>query len=150
MASTDLENIMEMRTCKKCNVSKELGRHNFGGTGGGNLRHACRPCHNASAKADYQNNKNKPGYQETKRGSQASKMHGHLKPEMMKLQDGKCFYCKCDVTEENEIDHINPVRRGGGEERSNLQLLCKQCNREKNSKNHSEHMAWREMNKKWL
>lgn len=42
------------------------------------------------------------------------------------------FHCKlCQSTKELEIDHIIPVAHDGTNELANLQLLCKDCNREK-------------------
>lgn len=46
--------------------------------------------------------------------------------------DSRC--AKCGDTERIEIDHIMPVARGGTNSPSNLQLLCKPCNRSKSDK----------------
>lgn len=45
------------------------------------------------------------------------------------IEAGRCSYC--GATDELEIDHIRPVSKGGGNEIRNLQLLCRDCNREK-------------------
>jgi hypothetical protein len=46
------------------------------------------------------------------------------------LRDG--FYCKnCGSIDDICIDHILPVSRGGGNDESNLQLLCRSCNSKK-------------------
>ena len=41
-----------------------------------------------------------------------------------------------------DIDHIQPVSRGGGKDDGNLRVLCNHCNRTKHQKNASEHMVW--------
>lgn len=48
-------------------------------------------------------------------------------------RDGYCC-SKCGAVSELEIDHIMPVSKGGGNEESNLQTLCKTCNRRKSSR----------------
>jgi 5-methylcytosine-specific restriction endonuclease McrA len=40
----------------------------------------------------------------------------------------------CGSTEHPEIDHIMPISLGGTSEDSNLQILCRPCNRSKGSK----------------
>lgn len=50
---------------------------------------------------------------------------------------GKCCLCKKDLsgsvtlTNEPEYDHIIPLKHGGVNDVTNIQLLCKECNREK-------------------
>jgi 5-methylcytosine-specific restriction endonuclease McrA len=42
------------------------------------------------------------------------------------------FRCRqCQSIRFIEIDHVHPVSKGGGNEISNLQLLCRSCNRQK-------------------
>lgn len=46
-----------------------------------------------------------------------------------KKQKGRCNGCQCKLTRQNEcIDHIVPLARGGSNWPWNLQLLCKTCN----------------------
>jgi hypothetical protein len=42
---------------------------------------------------------------------------------------GRCRNCRRSIN--LEIDHIVPVSKGGGTEESNLQILCRRCNRAK-------------------
>lgn len=58
--------------------------------------------------------------------------------EVMAASGGQC--AACGTTESLEIDHIVPVSRGGTNERENLQVLCRPCNRRKRSKTDDE---WR-------
>ena len=45
------------------------------------------------------------------------------------------FKCaNCEATENLTIDHIKPVSKGGTDDPSNLQLLCKSCNSSKGAK----------------
>lgn len=57
-------------------------------------------------------------------------LRGTIPPEVRENVLRKSFY-KCTVCKSKrnlEIDHIIPVSRGGGDEESNLQTLCKTCN----------------------
>jgi 5-methylcytosine-specific restriction endonuclease McrA len=47
---------------------------------------------------------------------------------LFKAQDGKCAYCKIDVSENYHVDHIMPLARGGMNTRNNIQLCCPACN----------------------
>lgn len=38
---------------------------------------------------------------------------------------------ECESTENLQLDHKHPVMAGGRNELSNLQILCKKCNRQK-------------------
>ncbi len=49
---------------------------------------------------------------------------------MVRLRDGaRCRRCRTAVR--LEVDHIIPVSKGGKTEESNLQTLCRRCNRRK-------------------
>lgn len=48
------------------------------------------------------------------------------------LSPGKCR--KCSSVNQLTIDHIIPVAKGGTHDRSNLQCLCRPCNREKSDR----------------
>lgn len=54
--------------------------------------------------------------------------------DLYKRQGGRCVYCSVDLQHRYEVDHIIPVARGGSNWPSNLQLLCRPCNRSKSHK----------------
>lgn len=58
-----------------------------------------------------------------------------LKQTAYENQEGKCNICKKYFKlEEMDADHIIPWSKGGETTKSNLQMLCKKCNREKSNK----------------
>lgn len=52
--------------------------------------------------------------------------------EIFKRNGYKCKNCGTD--EKLNIDHINPLSNGGGNNSENLQILCKTCNEKKGKK----------------
>jgi CRISPR/Cas system Type II protein with McrA/HNH and RuvC-like nuclease domain len=57
-----------------------------------------------------------------------------VKTEFYRKQQGRCASCNEEIDIFSmEIDHIVPFAFGGGNERANLQLLCRECNRKKGS-----------------
>ena len=58
-----------------------------------------------------------------------------LKREVIDRDRGACV--TCGSSENLEYDHIVPISAGGKSELSNLQLLCRSCNRKKRSKRSS-------------
>lgn len=48
--------------------------------------------------------------------------------EKLKLQKYNCVYCKTSIKDYHEVDHFIPLCKGGSNEPSNIQLLCKDCN----------------------
>lgn len=58
-------------------------------------------------------------------------------------QKGRCAVCRTKLGRNYEVDHIEPLARGGSNERTNLQLLCMPCNRSKGAKDPIEFMQQR-------
>jgi len=51
--------------------------------------------------------------------------------DILKLQKGKCAYCKLKLSKKYHVDHIIPLAMNGANDRTNLQILCKSCNHRK-------------------
>lgn len=62
--------------------------------------------------------------------------------ELMALQRGRCAACYEKLLR-FEVDHIDPLARGGEHSRRNIQLLCRTCNRQKTSKHPVDFMQSR-------
>ena len=63
----------------------------------------------------------------------------NVKSRLFHMQRGKCLYCGRTLRIGSlEIDHKFPVSRGGGNEWSNLQLLCIPCNMRKGIQSDAE------------
>lgn len=52
---------------------------------------------------------------------------------LMRIQGGRCAHswCRKSLSSYKEVDHIIPIALGGSNDRKNLQLLCRRCNRTK-------------------
>jgi 5-methylcytosine-specific restriction endonuclease McrA len=57
-----------------------------------------------------------------------------------KMQKDKCAICRAKLFGAGDVDHIQPLLRGGSNKRSNLQLLCGPCNGSKGPKDPIEFM----------
>ncbi len=65
-----------------------------------------------------------------------------LKHRLMRRQNNICVYCGNRRTAPSfDIDHIVPVVRGGSNEESNLQVICKPCNQRKGLQTDEEFRA---------
>ena len=72
-----------------------------------------------------------------KRRAKASDGESHTKDdikELIAVQKGKCAICRCDFGSRFHVDHIVPLKLGGGNQRSNIQILCPPCNARKGAK----------------
>lgn len=49
-------------------------------------------------------------------------------------QNGKCVACSTDISTGYHVDHIYALARGGSNDKSNIQLLCRTCNSSKGAK----------------
>ena len=55
-----------------------------------------------------------------------------LKQELMRRQDNTCVYCgHRRIARSLDIDHMVPAVRGGSNDTSNLQVICRPCNQRK-------------------
>jgi 5-methylcytosine-specific restriction endonuclease McrA len=48
-------------------------------------------------------------------------------------QKRRCVYCMTVLTKYH-VDHIEPISKGGSDDKYNLQILCPRCNRQKSAK----------------
>ncbi len=62
-----------------------------------------------------------------RRFKNGGKHTGHDVMEIFKMQKRRCAYCR-DKLSAFQVDHIQPLSRGGDNGRQNLQLLCAECN----------------------
>ena len=71
------------------------------------------------------------------------KMSDSLRYDVMKRDDFKCVLCGRSAKKDGvslEIDHIKPISKGGKTTISNLQTLCRECNRGKRDKYNEDNM----------
>lgn len=62
--------------------------------------------------------------------------------EIFKMQHGKCACCAIKL-QDYHVDHIQPLARGGTNDRRNLQILCGPCNIRKHAKDPIDFMRER-------
>jgi hypothetical protein len=62
--------------------------------------------------------------------------------ELRTTQNGKCFYCNCDLDNNGRghLDHKTPLVKGGLHEISNLVFACSTCNLRKATKTAEEYL----------
>lgn len=70
-----------------------------------------------------------------KRGSKTASRRAWL----MKVQRGRCAICRGRMGKETHIDHVIPLKLGGPDRRSNLQLTCPTCNLSKGAQHPLDH-----------
>ena len=62
------------------------------------------------------------------------------------LEAQKCLcanrYCRCDISEKYQLDHVHPESKGGPSTLGNLQLLCRACNSSKSDRTPAEWEAY--------
>jgi 5-methylcytosine-specific restriction endonuclease McrA len=56
------------------------------------------------------------------------------------IQKGRCACCGVKVGQTYDVDHVQPLSKGGSNWPSNLQILCPSCNRRKHNKDPLEFM----------
>lgn len=58
-------------------------------------------------------------------------------------QRGRCACCREKLPKRFHVDHITPIKRGGTNDRKNIQLLCPPCNHRKSAKDPIDFMQER-------
>lgn len=67
-----------------------------------------------------------------------------------KQTGGRCWYCSKHVhKDEATLDHVIPLTRGGGYERSNLVFSCQPCNEEKGDKSLEQYRTFKGITLFW-
>lgn len=66
--------------------------------------------------------------------TEREKMTRSLWISIMKKGHWTCKYCGVSKYGEMEVDHIYPISKGGITTESNLQVLCRRCNKRKGAK----------------
>ena len=95
-------------------------------------------------KAYRENNKEKIALKNRNRRARERGATGNIQQEwidqLLVLQRGRCACCGDLLNGVYHLDHIFPLVLGGGNERSNLQLLLPSCNLRKNRKHPVDYM----------
>ena len=69
-------------------------------------------------------------YEESRRRRKS--FSAETKRDLHKAQSGKCMYCgRKPGIDLMDVDHKNPMAKGGSDQKRNLQLLCRSCNTRK-------------------
>jgi len=71
--------------------------------------------------------------------TERKRFNAELKKKLSQKQAGRCMYCgRKPGLDLMDIDHKNPLSRGGSNSERNLQILCRSCNGRKGSKTDRE------------
>lgn len=63
--------------------------------------------------------------------------------QILESQRGRCAVCRTKVGDSYHVDHIEPLAKGGGNDRRNIQILCPTCNLSKGAKDPATFMRSR-------
>lgn len=104
---------------------------------------AANPRWTGGKRAAYLRQKEAGGYRQacaTRRSMTLERLPPGTVERIGKLQRWKCAVCGVGVKDRFELDHIEPLSRGGKHVSDNVQILCKKCNRSKGAKDPVEFM----------
>lgn len=59
--------------------------------------------------------------------------------DILRLQKGRCAYCRKSIRKGYDVDHITPLSKSGANDRRNLQLTCEKCNGSKGARDPVAH-----------
>jgi 5-methylcytosine-specific restriction endonuclease McrA len=138
---------MDSKICIKCGICKPLTTEFYNLLSTGKWRGACKACMAANTKKHYISNPQKVIERVAKYKEQMERAGGCYSSddvaEIRRRQNDMCPYCGSPLNQEGEVDHMQPVSRGGSSNPENLLIACRTCNRDKHSKTASEFLQWR-------
>ncbi len=136
-----------MKPCTKCRELKPETTDYFNRLPSGNYRGSCKKCMAANTKKHYDANPqatmDRAAEYKEKRDSAPGYFTESELIELRRTQKDKCLYCQAELHGGGELDHKNPVSRGGDNWPRNMAWACRTCNRDKHSKTVEEFRAWR-------
>ncbi len=136
-----------MKHCNKCDELKPQNTEHFNKLPSGNYRGTCKTCMAANTKKHYYENPQAVKSRVDKYKRQKDVAEGNCsKAEADKIrrtQQDLCFYCGVGLSGRGELDHKDPISRGGSNWPSNMAWACITCNRDKHNKTVAEFIKWR-------
>lgn len=149
--------ITTTKTCNKCKDTKDLGDFYKDPKGRDGLKSRCKPCHSMVTRSSKNYSKTNRAAQRRwreknqdkctesnrhknrlrrirKLGAEGSHTTAELR-ELWSRQEGSCAYCLGSITpDNNHLDHVHPLSRGGSDGIENLLYTCPPCNLSKKDK----------------
>jgi 5-methylcytosine-specific restriction endonuclease McrA len=138
---------MEIKICTKCAISKPLTTEFYNLLSTGKWRGTCKACMAANTKRHYISNPERVVDRVRKYKIQKELAGGCYSIDdvvaIRRRQNDTCPYCGSSLNQGGEVDHMQPVSRGGSSNPENLLIACRTCNRDKHNKTASEYLHWR-------
>lgn len=141
-----------MKLCKKCNQHKPLGDFHKDKSKSDGYYSSCKLCNKQRRKINYHQNKEAniqavrdwqlANPEKTAMYKKNNKYKRREVTDTSALRSADllawadkqlkiCSYCGIGCKNDYQIDHIEPLSKGGAHELSNLTIACPTCNREK-------------------
>lgn len=136
-----------MKRCTKCKEVKPKTTEYFNLLPSGNFRGTCKKCMAANTKKHYYDDPQMVMDRVSKYKKQRDSAPGYCTDndarKIRREQRDRCLYCGISLNGDGELDHKNPVSRGGDNWPKNMAWACTTCNRDKHNKTAEEFIEWR-------
>lgn len=136
------------KRCNQCYQYKALDQ--FGSANGGkSAQPSCRECMTAKrAKWGQDNVQKLQTYDKDRRIKRPRKVYTHDdKVRFWIERAGICLCCAKPIAKDEislaQLDHIDPLSKGGSDAEKNIALAHRRCNTDKHNKKLEEHWIWR-------
>lgn len=139
------------RICHYCHQRFPETAEYFGHTPSGGFRNKCRLCVRSDVKKHSEKRPDLVAERVTRRQKQQKEQattpitaadRERIKFRLRKIQSDLCFYCQKKLSLGGELDHRDPISKGGLDNEANMVLACYVCNKEKHNKTVSEYRNW--------